>query len=92
MLNTWKEPTFDDKSSKKRLYPKWINRNPRSMADTLTEIYKALRMVYEKLGAWVCPNFNQMIASYECKKEIEKSYLDFKVFMYCNSCNYRMEN
>lgn len=67
------------------------NRNPRSTVGTLTDIYTDLRMVYEKLGVRVCPNCGKVIAASECKEEVEKSDGDFKVFMYCNHCNYRME-
>ena len=67
------------------------NRNPRSTVGTLTDIYTDLRMVYEKLGVRVCPNCNQVISSAECKEEVEKSDGNYKVFMYCNHCNCRME-
>lgn len=67
------------------------NRNPRSTVGTLTDIYTDLRMIYEKLGVRACPNCNKMISSSDCKEEVEKSDGDFKVFMYCNHCNYRME-
>ncbi len=67
------------------------NKNPRSTVGTLTDIYTDLRMVYEKLGVRVCPNCNIVISAAECKEEVEKIDGNFKVFMYCNHCNYRME-
>lgn len=67
------------------------NRNPRSTVGTLTDIYTDLRMVYEKLGVRRCPYCNQVIAAYECKEEVEKADGEFKVFMYCNHCNNRMD-
>ncbi len=67
------------------------NKNPRSTVGTLTDIYTELRMVYEKLGVRVCPKCSEVISSAECKEEVEKTEGDFKVFMYCSHCNYRME-
>lgn len=67
------------------------NRNPRSTVGTLTDIYTDLRMVYEKLGVRICPNCNQVISASECKEEVEKLDGDFKVYMFCNHCNYKME-
>lgn len=67
------------------------NRNPRSTVGTLTDIYTDLRMVYEKLGVRVCPNCNEVVSAANCKEEVEKADGDFKVYMYCNHCNYRME-
>lgn len=67
------------------------NKNPRSTVGTLTDIYTDLRMVYEKLGIRVCPNCHEVISATECKEEVEKADGDFKVFMYCSQCNYRME-
>lgn len=67
------------------------NRNPRSTVGTLTDIYTDLRMIYEKLGVRECPNCKKAISTSQCKEEVEKSNGDFKVFMYCNYCGYRME-
>ncbi|ACV62382.1 ABC transporter related [Desulfofarcimen acetoxidans DSM 771] len=67
------------------------NKNPRSTVGTLTDIYTDLRMVYEKLGVRVCPKCNKVISAAECKEEVEKTDEDFKVFMYCSQCGYRME-
>lgn len=67
------------------------NKNPRSTVGTLTDIYTDLRMVYEKLGVRVCPNCNEVISAAECKEEVEKADGNFKVFMYCSRCSYRME-
>lgn len=67
------------------------NKNPRSTVGTLTDIYTELRMVYEKLGVRVCPHCNEVISSADCKEEVEKADGNFKVFMYCNLCNYKME-
>ena len=67
------------------------NKNPRSTVGTLTDIYTELRMVYEKLGVRVCPHCKEVISSAECKEEVEKADGKFKVFMYCNHCNYKME-
>lgn len=67
------------------------NRNPRSTVGTLTDIYTDLRMVYEKLGVRVCPNCNEVISAADCKEEVEKAEGDFKVYMYCNHCNDRLE-
>lgn len=67
------------------------NKNPRSTVGTLTDIYTDLRMVYEKLGVRVCPHCKKVISAADCKEEVEKSEDKFKVFMYCNRCNYRME-
>jgi len=67
------------------------NKNPRSSVGTLTDIYTELRMVYEKLSVRVCPHCNKVISAADCKEEVEKADGKFKVFMYCNRCNYRME-
>ncbi|MGE5417468.1 MAG: ATP-binding cassette domain-containing protein [Acidobacteriota bacterium] len=67
------------------------NKNPRSTVGTHTDIYTALRMVYEKLGVRICPHCHEVISAAECKEEVEKADGDFQVFMYCNQCNYRME-
>ena len=67
------------------------HKNPRSSVGTVTDIYTDLRMIYEKLGKRSCPHCKQDILASECKEEVEKSKDDFKVFMYCNHCGYRME-
>ena len=67
------------------------NKNPRSSVGTATDIYTDLRMIYEKLSKRICPNCSRAIVSSDCKEEIEKSEDDFRVYMYCNHCNHRME-
>lgn len=66
-------------------------RNPRSSVGTVTDIYTDLRMIYEKLSKRVCPHCHREIASSACKEEVEKSKDDFKVYMYCSQCNYKMD-
>ncbi|MDF9407148.1 hypothetical protein L7E55_02050 [Pelotomaculum isophthalicicum JI] len=68
------------------------NKNPRSTVGTLTDIYTDLRIVYEKLGVQVCPHCDEVISAAECKEEVEKADGKFKVFMYCNHCNYKMKS
>lgn len=48
-------------------------------------------MIYEKLSQRICPNCNRAIRSSECKEEVEKFKGDFKVYMFCNHCNHKME-
>jgi excinuclease ABC subunit A len=67
------------------------SKNPRSSVGTVTDIYTDLRMIYEKLSKRTCPNCNKEIISSECKEEVEKSEDNFKVYMFCSHCNYRME-
>ena len=67
------------------------SKNSRSSVGTVTDIYTELRMIYEKLGKRACPNCNREIISSKCKEEVEKSKDDFKVYMYCNYCNYKMD-
>ncbi|MEW9096266.1 MAG: excinuclease ABC subunit UvrA [Clostridiaceae bacterium] len=67
------------------------SKNPRSSIGTVTNIYTDLRMIYEKLSKRICPNCNREIISSECKEEVEKSKDNFKVYMFCNHCNYKME-
>ena len=67
------------------------SKNPRSSVGTVTNIYTDLRMIYEKLSKRVCPKCNKEIISSECKEEVEKSKDNFKVYMFCNHCNYKME-
>lgn len=67
------------------------NRNPRSSVGTVTDIYTALRMVYEKLSERVCPSCKQTIKSSDCKEVLEKAHSDFTVYMFCCECGYKME-
>lgn len=67
------------------------NRNPRSTLGTSTDIYTDLRMVYEKLGRRVCPHCGREVGAADCREETEKSGSEFRVFMYCVHCGYRME-
>ena len=39
------------------------NRNPRSTVGTATDVYTALRMVFEKLGEYPCPHCGQMLCA-----------------------------
>ena len=67
------------------------NRNPRSSLGTVTNIYTDLRMIYEKLHKRICPNCHCEIISSECREEVEKTGDDFKVYMYCSNCGYKMD-
>jgi len=67
------------------------SKNPRSSVGTVTDIYTDLRMIYEKLSKRICPNCSRQIISSQCKEEVEKSEGNFKVYMYCNHCNYKMD-
>lgn len=67
------------------------NKNPRSSVGTVTYIYTDLRMIYEKISKRKCPNCNEEIVSSHCKEETEKHDGNFKVYMYCNHCNSKME-
>jgi excinuclease ABC subunit A len=66
-------------------------KNPRSSVGTVTDIYTDLRMIYEKLSKRTCPNCSEEIISSECKEEVEKSKDNFKVYMFCSHCNFKME-
>jgi excinuclease ABC subunit A len=66
-------------------------KNPRSSVGTVTDIYTDLRMIFEKLHKRTCPNCNHEIFAAECKEEVVKKEDDFKVYMYCNHCGYRMD-
>ena len=66
------------------------NRNPRSTVGTLTDIYTGLRLIYEKLGVRRCPACGKMIPAADCAEETEKIGDDFRVYMYCCECNYKM--
>ncbi len=74
-----------------RIMQNEYNKNPRSSVGTATDIYTDLRMIFEKLSKRICPNCSREIVSSDCKEEIEKSEDDFRVYMYCNHCNHRME-
>ncbi|MGL5314335.1 MAG: hypothetical protein ACRC92_13885, partial [Peptostreptococcaceae bacterium] len=67
------------------------NNNPRSSVGTMTDIYTDLRMIYEKLSKRTCPNCNKEILSSECREETEKDNENFKVYMYCNHCNHKID-
>lgn len=67
------------------------NSNPRSTVGTMTDIYTALRMIYEKLGVRKCPHCGEIISSADCKEETEKINSDFYVYMYCCRCGKRMD-
>lgn len=67
------------------------SKNSRSSVGTVTDIYTDLRMIYEKLSKRTCPKCNKEIISSECKEEVEKSEDNFKVYMYCKHCNYKMD-
>lgn len=67
------------------------NKNPRSSVGTVTDIYTDIRMIYEKLSKRTCPSCNKEILSSECKEELEKDNNSFKVYMYCNNCNHKMD-
>lgn len=67
------------------------NKNPRSTVGTLTDIYTELRMIYEKLGIRTCPCCHKIISAAECKEEVKKKDGEFKVFMFCSHCHYKME-
>ncbi len=74
-----------------RIMQNEYNKNPRSSVGTVTDIYTDLRMIYEKLSKRICPNCNREIISSECREELEKSEGNFKVYMFCNHCNHKME-
>ncbi|MDF2859123.1 MAG: transporter related [Neobacillus sp.] len=67
------------------------SKNPRSSLGTVTDIYTDIRMIYEKLSKRTCPNCSKEIVSDQCREEVEKSKDEFKVYMYCSHCNYKME-
>jgi excinuclease ABC subunit A len=67
------------------------NKNPRSSVGTVTDIYTDLRMIYEKLSKRTCPSCNREIISSQCREEVEKIEGDFKVYMFCSHCNYKMD-
>ena len=48
------------------------NRNPRSTVGTATDVYTALRMVFEKLGEYPCPHCGQMLCAADCAEETER--------------------
>ncbi len=67
------------------------NDNPRSTLGTQTDIYTDLRMIFEKLHQRDCPNCHKSISASDSKEETEKVDGEFRVYMYCPHCNYRMD-
>lgn len=67
------------------------NDNPRSTLGTQTDIYTDLRMIFEKLHQRNCPNCHKVISASDSIEETEKINGEFKVYMYCPNCNYRMD-
>jgi excinuclease ABC subunit A len=66
-------------------------KNPRSSVGTVTNIYTELRMIYEKLSERTCPSCGTKILSSECREEVVKSGDQFKVYMYCSHCGFKMD-
>jgi excinuclease ABC subunit A len=67
------------------------NGNPRSTLGTQTDIYTDLRMIFEKLHQRQCPNCRKHISAYDSKEITEKTGGDFKVYMFCPYCHYKMD-
>ncbi|MFD2831152.1 ATP-binding cassette domain-containing protein [Corticicoccus populi] len=67
------------------------NHNPRSTLGTKTDIYTDLRMIFEKLHQRRCPNCSSLISAHESREETEKINGEFKVYMYCPDCDFRMK-
>ncbi len=67
------------------------NKNPRSTVGTLTDVYTALRMVYEKLGEYPCPCCGKTICAADCLEETERVGDDFHVYMHCSACGERVD-
>lgn len=67
------------------------NRNPRSTVGTQTDIFTALRMVYEKLGERECPHCHKPVSAALCKEETVKVNGEFHVYMDCCHCGQRMD-
>ncbi|RDB61235.1 ABC-ATPase UvrA [Gordonibacter sp. 28C] len=67
------------------------NKNPRSTVGTLTDVYTALRMVYEKLGEYPCPHCGTTICAADCFEESERVGDDFHVHMCCSACGERLD-
>ena len=67
------------------------NKNPRSTAGTVTDVYTDLRMIYEKLGIRTCPFCGETISAADCKETTEKIGQDFHVYMDCCQCGRRMD-
>ncbi len=67
------------------------SKNSRSTVGTVTNIYTELRMLYEKLSIRICPHCHKEIKASMCKEEVVKAEGDFKVYMYCSYCNYKMD-
>lgn len=68
-----------------------VNRNPRSTVGTLTDLYTALRMVFEKLHMRTCPHCGATICAAECREETERIGDDFHVYQFCSACGERMD-
>lgn len=66
------------------------NKNPRSTVGTVTDLFTALRMVYEKLGVYPCPHCGTTICAADCVEETERVGDDFHVYQYCSACGKRM--
>src|SRR5699024_11466697 len=64
---------------------------PRSTLGTETDIYTDLRMIFEKLHQRNCTNCHKVISTSDSIEETEKINGEFKVYMYCPNCNYRMD-
>ena len=67
------------------------NRNPRSSVGTATDVYTALRMVFEKLGEYPCPHCGEMLCAADCVEETERVDDDFRVYQFCPACGERMD-
>ncbi|MBC2890171.1 excinuclease ABC subunit UvrA [Gordonibacter massiliensis (ex Traore et al. 2017)] len=67
------------------------NKNPRSTVGTLTDVYTALRMVYEKLGVYPCPRCGKTICAADCLEETERVGDDFHVYIHCSACGERVD-
>ena len=67
------------------------NRNPRSTVGTATDVYTALRMVFEKLGEYPCPHCGEMLCAADCVEETERVGDDFRVYQFCPACGERMD-
>ncbi|GAA3026140.1 ATP-binding cassette domain-containing protein [Tetragenococcus solitarius] len=67
------------------------NDNSRSTLGTQTDLYTDLRMIFEKLHQRSCPNCHKIISASDAREETVKIDGEFKVYMYCPNCHYRME-
>lgn len=67
------------------------NRNPRSTVGTVTDIYTALRMVYEKISVRNCDHCNTPFAQDASPDEVQKTSKDTQLILCtCPSCNEKM--